>query len=53
MEQLDENLEAADLRLAAAELETLDVASDPGARDYPYGVMGVEQRSRVLGGESR
>ena len=30
------------------ETAALDQASDPGAADYPYGTMGVDQRSRVL-----
>jgi aryl-alcohol dehydrogenase-like predicted oxidoreductase len=47
-EQLEDNLGAADLTLEAAEVEQLDAASDPGAADYPYGVPGVEQRSRAL-----
>ncbi len=50
VEQLDDNLMAADLHLDADELDALAVASDPGARDYPYGVMGVEQRSRNIRG---
>ena len=48
-EQLEVNLRAADLRLSAEETVTLDMASDPGAGDYPYGGMGEEQRSRALG----
>jgi aryl-alcohol dehydrogenase-like predicted oxidoreductase len=48
VEQLDDNLGAADLTLEPSELEQLDAASDPGAADYPYGVPGVEQRSRDL-----
>ncbi|BEP14183.1 aldo/keto reductase [Acidothermaceae bacterium B102] len=48
LEQLEDNLGAADLVLDAAEVEALDRASDPGARDYPYGPMGVEQRNRTL-----
>ena len=48
LEQLDDNLGAADLRLDDAELSRLDEASDPGAADYPYGGPGVEQRTRTL-----
>ena len=49
IEQLEVNLRAADLRLSTDETAALDKASDPGAADYPYGAMGEEQRSRVLG----
>jgi aryl-alcohol dehydrogenase-like predicted oxidoreductase len=47
LEQLDDNLGAAGLHLSAAETERLDSASDPEPADYPYGVAGVEQRSRT------
>ena len=50
LEQLDDNLGAADLHLDDDEIQTLDAASDPGPRDYPYGEMGVEQRGRNLSG---
>jgi aryl-alcohol dehydrogenase-like predicted oxidoreductase len=50
--QLDINLRAAGLRLSAEEIGMLDAASDPGAPDYPYGEMGVEQRDRRLPGGS-
>ena len=50
VEQLDDNLGAADLHLSSDETERLDVASDPGAADYPYGGPGTEQRSRTLAG---
>ena len=50
LEQLEDNLGAADLRLSPVETERLDAASDPGAADYPYGQPGVEQRSRKIGG---
>jgi aryl-alcohol dehydrogenase-like predicted oxidoreductase len=50
VEQLQENLGAADLRLSAEETERLDAVSDPAPADYPYGAPGVEQRSRSLGG---
>ncbi len=50
VEQLDDNLGAADLHLSASQTARLDAASDPGAADYPYGGPGVEQRSRRLEG---
>ena len=46
-EQLKDNLGAAGLHLAAEEIEQLDIASDPGAADYPYGAAGIEQRNRT------
>ena len=46
-EQLKDNLGAAGLHLAAKEISQLDIASDPGAADYPYGAAGIEQRSRT------
>jgi aryl-alcohol dehydrogenase-like predicted oxidoreductase len=49
IEQLDDNLAAADLHLSADEIDRLDAASDPEPADYPYGVAGVEQRSRTTG----
>ncbi len=50
VEQLDANLRADDLRLSEPETAALDEASDLGATDYPYGSMGIEQRSRDLAG---
>ena len=50
LEQLDTNLRAADLTLSADEYAVLDQASDPGAADYPYGELGIEQRSRNIAG---
>jgi aryl-alcohol dehydrogenase-like predicted oxidoreductase len=50
MEQLEANLRAADLRLTAEEAAALDAASDPRAVDYPYGELGLDQRSRRLAG---
>jgi aryl-alcohol dehydrogenase-like predicted oxidoreductase len=47
-EQLDANLRGGDLRLDKAHVAALDAASDPHVGDYPYGTMGVEQRSRDL-----
>jgi aryl-alcohol dehydrogenase-like predicted oxidoreductase len=49
VEQLRANLAAADLHLNLEETAALDVASDLGASDYPYGEMGEQQRSRLLG----
>ena len=46
--QLEANLHAADLHLTAAETAALDAASDPHVADYPYGELGVDQRSRSL-----
>ncbi|MFB9236829.1 aldo/keto reductase [Plantactinospora siamensis] len=48
LEQLDQNLDAADLRLDDAEIGRLDEASAPAVADYPYGVPGVNQRARDL-----
>jgi len=48
--QLETNLRAADLQLTAEETAELDAASDPRPTDYPYGELGVEQRSRDLAG---
>jgi aryl-alcohol dehydrogenase-like predicted oxidoreductase len=49
-EQLEANLRAADLHLTPEETAELDAASDPGSPDYPYGELGLEQRSRSLAG---
>jgi len=48
VEQLETNLRAADLRLDEGELARLDAASDLQATDYPYGELGIDQRSRSL-----
>ena len=48
--QLEVNLRAAGLHLTAAETAALDAASDPHAADYPYGELGIDQRSRRLDG---
>jgi aryl-alcohol dehydrogenase (NADP+) len=48
LEQLDDNLGAADLRLSDKETELLDDASAPAVADYPYGGPGVDQRGREL-----
>ncbi|HEY7592280.1 MAG TPA: aldo/keto reductase [Actinophytocola sp.] len=50
LEQLDDNLGAADLHLTAKETEFLTDASAPLVADYPYGGPGVDQRSRHLTG---
>src|SRR4051794_22245800 len=44
MEQLEDNLGAADLHLTPEEAEQLDAASDPAPADYPYGGARVDQR---------
>jgi aryl-alcohol dehydrogenase-like predicted oxidoreductase len=49
-DQLETNLRAADLHLRAEETAALDQASDLQATDYPYGELGVDQRSRNLAG---
>jgi aryl-alcohol dehydrogenase-like predicted oxidoreductase len=48
--QLETNLRAAGLHLTPAETEALNAASDPHPVDYPYGELGVDQRSRSLAG---
>jgi len=48
--QLNDNLAAIDVHLSAEESARLDVASDPGAADYPYGGPGTDQRSRRVDG---
>ena len=50
LEQLQENLGAADLHLSTDEADQLDAVSDPAPADYPYGGPGVDQRSRSLEG---
>jgi aryl-alcohol dehydrogenase-like predicted oxidoreductase len=47
-EQLSVNLGAIDLSLTGEELALLDEASDPKPADYPYGLPGLDQRSRQL-----
>jgi aryl-alcohol dehydrogenase (NADP+) len=49
-EQLDTNLRAADLLLTDDETAALDQASNLHASDYPYGELGINQRSRDLSG---
>jgi aryl-alcohol dehydrogenase-like predicted oxidoreductase len=46
LEQLEVNLRAAGLHLTAEETATLDEVSDPQPADYPYGPLGIDQRSR-------
>jgi len=48
LEQLDENLAAADLHLSEKETALLNEASAPIVSDYPYGGPGVQQRARIL-----
>jgi aryl-alcohol dehydrogenase-like predicted oxidoreductase len=50
LEQLETNLRAADLELNRQETAELDAASDLRPADYPYGELGLEQRSRTLTG---
>ncbi|WP_434994534.1 aldo/keto reductase [Arthrobacter sp. Ld5] len=49
-EQLADNLASADLELTPEELGRLDEVSAPTFSDYPYGVPGIEQRSRAIDG---
>ena len=48
MDQLETNLRAAGLHLTDAETAVLDEASDLHAADYPYGPLGIDQRSRTI-----
>lgn len=48
LEQLAGNLKAADVHLNDAEVDSLDQASDPGAGEYPYGPLALQQRDRSL-----
>ena len=50
MDQLTDNMAAADLKLTPEETQLLDEASEPPAPDYPYGVPGQSQRSRRIRG---
>ena len=50
LEQLDDNLASVDCVLTAEEVTLLDRASDLRPTDYPYGDLGLEQRSRDLRG---
>ena len=49
VEQLEDNLGAAGLHLSEEHTRRLDSASDPQPADYPYGLHGLEARSRSLG----
>jgi aryl-alcohol dehydrogenase-like predicted oxidoreductase len=46
LEQLDDNLGAAGLHLTESEAALLETASASDVADYPYGRLGVDQRSR-------
>jgi aryl-alcohol dehydrogenase (NADP+) len=48
LDQLEVNLRAADLHLTAEETAALDAASDLHTPDYPYGELGIGQRSRAI-----
>ncbi|MGK5683706.1 aldo/keto reductase [Actinoplanes sp. URMC 104] len=48
LEQLEANLRAAGLHLSDEETTALDEASDPRPNDYPYGPLGIQQRSRTI-----
>ena len=48
LDQLTDNLGAADLSLDPSEMAALDEASDPEPADYPYGGPGIAQRDRRL-----
>jgi aryl-alcohol dehydrogenase-like predicted oxidoreductase len=50
LDQLDDNLAAAGLRLTDEETRLLDTASDPGPPDYPYGERGQAHRDRRISG---
>ncbi len=50
LEQLDDNLAAADLHLDAEETAALTAASETPVGDYPYGELGVQQRERKIQG---
>jgi aryl-alcohol dehydrogenase-like predicted oxidoreductase len=50
MDQLTDNMAAAELTLATEETRLLDEASEPPAPDYPYGEPGQSQRSRRIQG---
>jgi aryl-alcohol dehydrogenase-like predicted oxidoreductase len=45
-EQLESNLGAIEVALDADETAALDTASHPHPTDYPYGELGIKQRSR-------
>jgi aryl-alcohol dehydrogenase-like predicted oxidoreductase len=49
-EQLRDNLASTAVSLDPDETARLDTASDPNPADYPYGDIGVEQRTRSIAG---
>src|ERR1039457_5062076 len=50
MEQLEDNLAAAEMSLSPEEAHLLDEASTPVAPDYPYGEPGQIRRARRIAG---
>ncbi|MCY1136613.1 aldo/keto reductase [Actinoplanes sp. Pm04-4] len=48
LDQLEANLKAAGLHLTEDETSALNEASDPRPNDYPYGPLGLDQRSRTI-----
>ena len=50
VQQLAGSLAIADVHLDAAARAALDAVSAPELPDYPYGELGIEQRSRALSG---
>jgi aryl-alcohol dehydrogenase (NADP+) len=48
VEQLQQNLAAADLELEQAALDRLTEASTPRTEVYPYGPLAVQQRHRPI-----
>jgi aryl-alcohol dehydrogenase-like predicted oxidoreductase len=50
LDQLTDNMAAAELKLTPEETQLLDEASEPPAPDYPYGAPGQSQRSRRIRG---
>jgi aryl-alcohol dehydrogenase-like predicted oxidoreductase len=50
IDQLTDNMAAAELKLTPEETQLLDEASEPRAPDYPYGAPGQSQRSRRIRG---
>ncbi|MGH8892542.1 MAG: aldo/keto reductase [Actinomycetes bacterium] len=50
--QLTDNLGAVGLHLTDEETARLDAASDPAPADYPYGHVGLGQRTRTAGPQS-
>ena len=48
IDQLRANLMAVDVTLTQGQRARLDTASDPDPAQYPYGPIGIEQRSRTV-----